>query len=73
MFAPSGGGVCSSGCVCSEGVSAPGSVSALGVSAPRGCTPPWTEFLTHACENITFPQLRLGAVITQEKCPQTLE
>ena len=39
---------------------------------PRGClpkecwdTPPskWTEFLTHACENITFPQLLLRAVI----------
>ena len=23
-------------------------------------SPPWTEFLTHACENITFPQLRCG-------------
>ena len=23
-------------------------------------TPLWTEFLTHACENITFPQLRCG-------------
>ena len=22
----------------------------------------WTAFLTHACENITFPQLRLWAV-----------
>ena len=22
--------------------------------------PPWTEFMTHACENITFPQLRCG-------------
>ena len=22
----------------------------------------WTEFLTHACENITFPQLRLRTV-----------
>ena len=32
---------------------------------PRGCTPPplWTEFLTHAFENITFPQLRLWTVI----------
>ena len=37
-----------------------------------GCTPPdpgqtspppWTEILTHACENIAFPQLLLGAVI----------
>ena len=25
--------------------------------------PPWTEFLTHACENITFPQLLLRTVI----------
>ena len=23
----------------------------------------WTEFLTHACENITFPQLLLRTVI----------
>ena len=23
-------------------------------------TPPWTEFLTHACENITLAQLRCG-------------
>ena len=31
-----------------------------------GCTPHpsplWTEFLSHACENITFPQLRLRTV-----------
>ena len=35
----------------------------MGVSA-WGCTPPlpWTEFLTHACENFTFPQLRLRTV-----------
>ena len=25
---------------------------------------PWTEFLTHTCENITFPELRLRMVIT---------
>ena len=24
--------------------------------------PPWTEFVTHACENITFPQLLLRTV-----------
>ena len=37
-----------------------------GVSAQGGVyTSLWTEFLTHACENITFPQLRLGTVITQ--------
>ena len=26
-------------------------------------TPPWTEFLTHACKNITFTSLLLRAVI----------
>ena len=32
-----------------------------GVSAKGGVhLPPWTEFLPHACENITFPQLRNG-------------
>ena len=49
-----------------------GGVSARGVSAGGGgclpqCmlghTPLWTEFLTHTCENITFPQLRLRTVI----------
>ena len=38
---------------------------------PGGCLPQcmlgytpllWTEFLTHACENITFPQLLLRTV-----------
>ena len=28
-----------------------------------GYTPLWTEFLTHACENITFPQLLLQVVM----------
>ena len=28
-----------------------------------GYTPFWTEFLTCACENITFPQLLLSTVI----------
>ena len=39
-------------------------------SGPRGrhpweseADPPWIEFLTHACENITFPQLLLRMVI----------
>ena len=27
--------------------------------------PLWTEFLTHICENITFPQLRLRTVIDE--------
>ena len=31
-----------------------------------GCLPLWTEFLTHACENITFLQLRLRTVIKVE-------
>ena len=25
--------------------------------------PPWTELLTHACENITFPQLRVPQLL----------
>ena len=31
---------------------------------PLPCMPPplWTEFLTHACENITFPQLLLRTI-----------
>ena len=28
----------------------------------------WTEFLTHACENITFPQLLLRTVIKRNRC-----
>ena len=39
--------------------------------APLPCThppamhaPPWTEFLTHSCEIITFPQLLLRLVTT---------
>ena len=61
-----GGGVCSQGGggVCSQGVSAPG-----GGRCIPACTeadtlppPPWTEFLTHACENITLAQLHCGRV-----------
>ena len=35
-----------------------------GVVCQGGCTPPspWTEFLAHACENITFVQLLLRTV-----------
>ena len=51
------GGICM-GCVCSGGVSAP--VHA-GIQTPLL----WTEFLTHACENITFLQLRLRTVINR--------
>ena len=42
----------------------PRGLSVQGDVCPRGCLsrgvstpPPLTEFLTHACENITFPQL----------------
>ena len=59
-------------CLLPGGLSVPRGVSAPrgGVSAPRGCIPacteadtlppPWTEFLTHACENIAVAQLRCG-------------
>ena len=61
------GGVCPGGClhwggVCLGGVCL-GDVWLGGVCL-GGCTPPpGTEFLTHACENITSPQLRLRTVI----------
>ena len=57
------GGCLLRGGVCSRGVSAP-----RGLSAPGGCSPACTEAdttppvnrITHACENITLPQLRCG-------------
>ena len=42
----------------------PGSGSATGGSVWGGCLPRVTDFLTHACEIISFPQLRLRTVIT---------
>ena len=45
------------------GVSAQGGVSVRGMSAPvhAGIHPPCGQcFLTHACENITFPQWRVN-------------
>ena len=30
-------------------------------------SPLWTEWLTHACENITFPQLHLRAVTIKKQ------
>ena len=48
--------------VVSEGGCLPREVSAQGMSA-WGVHPLWTEFLTHTCENITFPQLRLRTVM----------
>ena len=42
--------------------SAKGSVYLVGLYTPH----PWTEFLAHACENITFPQVLLQAVTRLE-------
>ena len=37
---------------------------------PGGCLPgvsaQWSEFLTHTCENITFPQLLVRTVMTSQ-------
>ena len=64
---------CSGGCTCPGGVPAwgvyllkggvlgQGGVPAWGVYLPR-YSPLWTEFLTHATENITLPQLSLRVV-----------
>ena len=57
-------GVCLWGCLPREE-----GVFALGVYIPwtqRQTPPPRTEFLTHACENITFPQLLLRTVTKQK-------
>ena len=54
------------GCVSSAAVAVClGGVSAWERVFARGGVhnPLWTEFLTHACENITLPQLRCGTVI----------
>ena len=58
-------GVCMPrGCACPGGVHAQGCACPGGVHAGGHAmhAPPRTEFLTHACENITFPQLLLRAV-----------
>ena len=44
-----------------------GSVSGKGVSVIETPPPRLVARMTHACENITFPQLRLRAVIIREK------
>ena len=49
----------SPGVVCLGGVSQQALGRGVSVSVHAGIhVPLWTEFLTHACENITFPQLR---------------
>ena len=40
---------------------------------PLGSPPPlWTEGMTHACENITFPQLLLQAVTRHLSAPEQI-
>ena len=51
------GGVCLGVCVCPGGCIPP-------VHCMLGHSPLWTEFLTHACENITFRQLLLRTGIS---------
>ena len=55
-----------------QGVSGPGGSGPKGVLVPGGipsCTeadpPLWTEFLTHACENITLATTKLRPVINE--------
>ena len=58
MHCGGGGGVCSR-----EEVGGSASVRGGGEVVSdhvMGQTPPWTEFLKHASENITLPQLRCG-------------
>ena len=46
-----------------RGVSAQGDVHPLPIACWDTPSNSWIEFLTHACENITFPQLLLRAII----------
>ena len=59
-----GGGV--QGGVCLEGVCLGG--VKVGVCLGGVHLHPWTEFLTHAFENITFPQLLLRTVKREFSC-----
>ena len=58
------GSVSARGCLPARGVCLPegGGVCLVFPRGVSGRHPPWTEFLTHACENITFLQLRLQTV-----------
>ena len=68
------GGVCLGGSAwgCLPGAGCLPRGSCLGGVYPSmqwGRHPPlWIEFLTHACENITFPQLQLWKVIISSSC-----
>ena len=68
-----GGGFCQGGClprgclprgfVCLRRCLPRWGVCLGGLSGGVHISPLWTEFLTHTCENITFPQLRFRTVI----------
>ena len=63
-----GGGGCLPRGVCRGGGSAPGEgclPRGRGVCLEGVHLPLWTEFLTHTCESIIFPQLRLRTVTTR--------
>ena len=60
-----GGVSASGGMVSGQGVS-PWGVSSWGIYPEGGGSPLWTEFLTHACEIITFPQLLLRTVMIEQ-------
>ena len=71
-------GVAALGCLTRGGVFAQGegclprAVFVRSVCLGVYTCPLWTEFLTHACENITFPQLRLRTVISKVPNKQVL-
>ena len=65
VWVPGGEGVSPMGWVCVSGVCVFRGVCVQGVYIPpdpEADPPPWTEGMTHACENITFSQLLLRAV-----------
>ena len=65
-------GVCMPGCVCVPGVCVYlRGMSFWGVMHALGA--PWTEFLIHACENITFLQLLLWVVNIRYSIVQSVE
>ena len=54
---------------CVQGVCVGGVSSGECIPACNGADilpPPWTEFLTHACKNITFSQLLLRTVTNSD-------
>ena len=56
------------GCVCPGGVF-PGEYGRHPPDQRQTPPPPWTEWLTDRCKNITLPQLRCGRWIWSPSCP----